>query len=95
MFEKELNSRWEVEKLMLQETINITLFITTTIAMFGIMRTLFNLSEINFKLIKQTLLKISDLLFRENYNEHAPKMNNGGFQIISMNLETNFSESPA
>ena len=33
--------------------------------------------------------------FRENYNEHIPKMNNGGFQTISMNLETNFAESPA
>jgi hypothetical protein len=55
----------------------------------------------SFELIKQTLLKISDVLngmhdeFRENYNEHAPKMNNGGFQIISMNPDTKFAESPA
>ncbi|PHR74112.1 MAG: hypothetical protein COA67_01755 [Lutibacter sp.] len=59
------------------------------------------ISYASFELIKQTLLKISDVLngmheeFRENYNEHAPKMNNGGFQIISMNPETKFAESPA
>jgi hypothetical protein len=44
---------WEVEKFMIPETINITLFITTTIAMFDIMRTLFNLSEINLALIRK------------------------------------------
>lgn len=59
------------------------------------------ISYASFELIKQTLLKISDVLngmhdeFRENYNEHSPKMNNGGFQIISMNPETKFAESPA
>lgn len=44
---------WEVEKYMIPETINITLFITTTISMFDIMRTLFNLSEINLELIRK------------------------------------------
>lgn len=59
------------------------------------------ISYASFELIKQTLLKISDVLngmhdeFRENYNEHAPKMSKGGFQIISMNSETKFAESPA
>jgi len=44
---------WEVEKYMIPETINITLFMTTTIAMFDIMKTLFNLSEINLELIRK------------------------------------------
>ncbi len=43
---------WNVEKLKLPETINLTLFVTTTIAMWDIMETLFNLSEINFELNK-------------------------------------------
>ena len=53
------------------------------------------------ELIKQTLLKIAYVLngmhdeFRENYVQHAPVMKNGGFQIISMNPETKFAESPA
>ena len=53
------------------------------------------------EMIKQTLLKIAHVLngmndeFRENYHQHAPIMNNGGFQIISMNPETKFAESPA
>jgi|GEM_PF-902034 len=53
------------------------------------------------ELIKQTLLKIAHVLhgmhdeFRENYLPHSPVMNNGGFQIISMNPKTNFAESPA
>lgn len=41
---------WSVEYLKLPETTNTTLFITTTIAMWDIMRTLFNLSEINLEL---------------------------------------------
>lgn len=55
----------------------------------------------SFELIKQTLLKICHVLngmhdeFRENYNPHAPKMNNGGFQIIYMNPETKWAESPS
>ena len=59
------------------------------------------ISYASSELIKQTLLKIADVLngmhdeFRENYIEHAPKMNNGSFQIISMNPETKFAESPA
>jgi hypothetical protein len=44
---------WNVEELKLPETINITLFITTTIAMWDIMQTLFNLSEINLELNKK------------------------------------------
>lgn len=53
----------------------------------------------SFELIKQTLLNISYVLngmhdeFRTNYNPHKPIMNNGGFQIISMNPETKFAES--
>jgi hypothetical protein len=53
------------------------------------------------EMIKQTLLKIAYVLngmydeFRENYHQSAPVMNNGGFQIISMNPETKFAESPA
>ena len=53
------------------------------------------------ELIKQTLLQIAFVLngmhdeFRENYVQHAPVMNNGGFQIISINSETKFAESPA
>ena len=33
--------------------------------------------------------------FRQNYNQHAPVLNNGGFQIVSLNPETKFAESPA
>jgi len=36
--------------IKMPETINLTLFITTTIAMWDIMKTLFNLSEINLEL---------------------------------------------
>jgi hypothetical protein len=43
---------WNVEELRIPETANFTLFITTTVAMFDIMRTLFNLSEINLELNK-------------------------------------------
>lgn len=43
---------WRVEYLRLPETINLTLFITTTVAMWDIMQTLFNLSEINLELNK-------------------------------------------
>jgi hypothetical protein len=43
---------WEVEKLSLPATANLTLFITTTIAMWDIIQTLFNLSEINLELNK-------------------------------------------
>jgi len=59
------------------------------------------ISYASFELIKQTLLKISHVLngmhdeFRENYNSSAPIMNNGGFQLITMNPETKFAESPA
>lgn len=43
---------WQVEQWKLPETTNLTLFITTTIAMWDIMQTLFNLSEINLELNK-------------------------------------------
>jgi hypothetical protein len=43
---------WQVAQFKLPQTINLTLFITTTIAMADIMRTLFNLSEINLELNK-------------------------------------------
>ncbi|CAN1553247.1 hypothetical protein MCETHM1_02266 [Flavobacteriaceae bacterium] len=43
---------WQVEQLKLPDTANLTLFITTTIAMWDIMQTLFNLSEINLELNK-------------------------------------------
>lgn len=43
---------WQVEKFNLPATANLTLFVTTTIAMWDIMQTLFNLSEINLELNK-------------------------------------------
>lgn len=43
---------WNVEQYKIPETVNITLFIATTLAMYDIMKTLFNLSEINLELIK-------------------------------------------
>ena len=43
---------WRVEEYNLPQTVNLTLFVTTTIAMFDIMQTLFNLSEINLHLNK-------------------------------------------
>lgn len=59
------------------------------------------ISYASSEMINQTLLKIAYVLngmhdeFRENYHQHTPIMNNGGFQIISMNPETKFIESPA
>lgn len=53
------------------------------------------------EMIKQTLLKIAYVLngmydeFRENYIQNAPVLNNGGFQMVSMNPETKSAESPA
>ncbi|QEE49152.1 hypothetical protein FUA48_06030 [Flavobacterium alkalisoli] len=55
----------------------------------------------SFKLIKETLLDISLVLngmydeFRENYKPHTPIIKQGGFQIVSMNPDTGFAESPA
>ena len=43
---------WQVEGFKFPETANLTLFVTTTIAMWDIMQTLFNLSEINLELNK-------------------------------------------
>lgn len=59
------------------------------------------ISYASFTLIKQSLIKIGYVLegmndeFRKNYNPHNPFMNNGGFQIISLNSETNFADSPS
>ncbi|HAY3535615.1 TPA: hypothetical protein JRX32_002241 [Elizabethkingia anophelis] len=53
------------------------------------------------ELIKQTLLKVAYVMngiydeFRENYRQNAPKLNNGGFQLISMNPITKHAESPS
>jgi len=44
---------WEVEKYMIPQSANLTLFIVTTYSMFDIMRTLFNLSEIKLELLKK------------------------------------------
>jgi hypothetical protein len=44
---------FNVEVFKMPETVNLTLFITTTIAMWDIMQTLFNLSEINLELNKK------------------------------------------
>lgn len=44
---------WQVEKYNFPDTANLTLFVTTTIAMWDIMQTLFNLSEINLELNKE------------------------------------------
>lgn len=55
----------------------------------------------SFILIKQTLLKIGNVLegmhdeFRENYNEHSPALREGAFQIVNINSDTNYAESPA
>ena len=43
---------WKVERFNFPGTANLTLFVTTTIAMWDIMQTLFNLSEINLELNK-------------------------------------------
>lgn len=51
---------WNVSQYKLPETANLTLFITTTIAMSDIMRTLFNLSEINLELNKNNSKKTTD-----------------------------------
>lgn len=48
---------WEVEKFKIPETINLTLFIISTISMFDIMKTLFNLSEINLELLNHRNIK--------------------------------------
>ena len=43
---------WKVEQWKIPETVNLTLFISTTLAMWDIMQTLFNLAEINLLLNK-------------------------------------------
>jgi hypothetical protein len=59
------------------------------------------ISYASSEMIKQTLLKIAYVLngmhdeFRENYHQHTPIMNDIGFQLVSMNPETKFAESPA
>lgn len=44
---------WDIEDWKLPETVNLTLFITTTIAMWDIMQSLFNISEIKLELNKK------------------------------------------
>lgn len=44
---------WEIETYMIPQSSNLTLFIVTTYAMYDIMRTLFNLSEIKLELLKK------------------------------------------
>lgn len=44
---------WEVEKYKIPETVNITLFVTSTFSMYDIMKTLFNLAEIKLELINK------------------------------------------
>ena len=52
-------------------------------------------------LIKESILKLANVMegihdeFRENYNPHSPIMKTDGFQIVSMNPDTKYAESPA
>ncbi len=48
---------WEIEHFMIPQSSNLTLFIVTTYAMYDIMRTLFNLSEIKLELLKKNKSK--------------------------------------
>jgi hypothetical protein len=43
---------WNIEEYQIPDTINLSLFFLSTISMYDIMKTLFNLSEINMELIK-------------------------------------------
>ncbi len=43
---------WNVERFKIPETSNLTMFFVTTLSMFDIMKTLFNLAEIKLELIK-------------------------------------------
>jgi hypothetical protein len=43
---------WDVERFKIPESSNLTMFFVTTLSMFDIMRTLFNLAEIKLELIK-------------------------------------------
>lgn len=43
---------WQVEVYQIPETLSLSIFFLSTLAMFDIMRTMFNLSEINMELIK-------------------------------------------
>lgn len=55
----------------------------------------------SYILIKESLLKIAYALegmhdeFRKNYNPYKPIMSNGGFQLISINQESNYAETPS
>lgn len=42
---------WEVEKYNIPETVYLTLFILATISMYDIIKTMFNLSDINMELL--------------------------------------------
>lgn len=43
---------WNVEAFQIPETVNLSLFLLSTYSMYDIMKTMFNLSEINMELIK-------------------------------------------
>lgn len=59
------------------------------------------ITYIVYLLIRETILNICYVLegvndeFRKNYNPHAPVMEKGGMQILDMNPETGWPESPA
>jgi len=44
---------WDVEKFKIPETINLAIFIYSSLCIYDILKTLFNLSEINFILLDQ------------------------------------------
>lgn len=43
---------WNIEEYQIPDTINLSLFFLSTMSMYDIMKTMFNLSEINMELIK-------------------------------------------
>lgn len=43
---------WQVEKLQIPEVVNLTLFVFSTFCMYDIMKSLFNLSQVNLILLK-------------------------------------------
>ena len=45
---------WKIEKYKIPETIALTFFIVSTYSMFDIMKTLFNLAEINLELLRKS-----------------------------------------
>jgi hypothetical protein len=59
------------------------------------------ITYVTHQAIKETVLNIGKVLeginseFRDNYDPHSPIMSKGGFQIVSMNPDSRFVESPA